>query len=1110
MSVNQEFVRSMRNKYRSYLQPSGNMNDVLSGKDVNQFAPADGFTGRGPGGNTQLDKPAGIVHQGEYVIDAAEVNNMGGPSGVKNAINSAQINKPQGFNPSKRFDPSQDPTKGLSMGSRGPQPMQPRPSRAPIGSPTKLPGFADGGLAGMTGAGQLTESQRVRQLFDTNQTNRNTINPTVPPGSNGGAPSSIGAGFAADLDYRTNMASTINPTNPTVPNTVLPGVPSEPPDVKLYEPPPPLAEPPTLPSEEDGIQDSIDETLNKVEDIVTQGRDRLGAIDPKIDAPEIDPDMADPSDLLLDWKKDFGDLTILPESERSKMYAMIEDMTADRYQAIAEGRDPIFEQLSEREKDTLTGVLNANRGKQSQLAAQLGMSGGELNAHYAKISRDQELMSLGLTTELAKQQMARIDHANDQLAKMSSDVQTREDATRKWGSEFNLALANFGLGVENYNALRKEFAANYIKEYDKMGLDANIATQANQLQLQALYNDFDELSVNAAKWGTDMATKMFLENRTQHMADAQVLLSLNTPESIVAAENLLKRYYPELNISTDLLESVYSSRWRANVSDLIVGVKAESYTDIQSYFGGNGNGFITEDAMGKASVTAAIKMWNAQNQLSSGDEGYIDPNDFSSLRRNVKAHEEISNMIKNENTKRAPGYFLTADMPPSQLFGLVDGFGTLDDNGDFVPAFGSIDEFKYNGITGITAIREWFGEAFQNNVIYLDENGDIKVDDEDAIMSAWNLPGLGTEKDLNSNLTKDLEVSGGWPTGVDKSKPIMITGSTTEYKYGDERTGSATEFKYGDEIPIGDTLTYTQDGKSISLDKNYLAWRKENPNTKIGTNEPKEPFSIDLATEPVGKLTTTTFDDPTKPTTSTDFSKVLNGTEPLTTDFIKSVTPEQKTDFKEDYDLALKNGKMDHSTFIKGMIANEVQATTLNAVPTYKLAKAQIDKGNAFVNIGGKPYEMIDPGRLKRIDGTTTEYVGLKSQDGTTIWKSSRGDIFLTKPSDESYDRKGSTIMTDENGTIYYPNNRTSKYDQISISAEDYKDPNVKLVFDYYAKLYQDNPKLDVAITTIGSIVKEISNLKGDGVKPYPGIGEIVYKDGKVTEIKQPAPTTNE
>ena len=1017
MSVNQEFVRSMRNKYRSYLQPSGNMNDVLSGKDVNQFAPADGFTGRGPGGNTQLDKPAGIVHQGEYVIDAAEVNNMGGPSGVKNAINSAQINKPQGFNPSKRFDPSQDPTKGLSMGSRGPQPMQPRPSRAPIGSPTKLPGFADGGLAGMTGAGQLTESQRVRQLFDTNQTNRNTINPTTPP-------------EVPDL----GDISLDKPKEGVLTQT-FPGVPDKPLDVELYKPPPPPTEPPPLPSEEDGIKDSIDETLTKVDDIVTKGRGRLDAIETKIDAPEIDPDMADPSDLLLDWKKDFGDLTILPESERSKMYAMIEDMTADRYQAIAEGRDPIFEQLSEREKDTLTGVLNANRGKQSQLAAQLGMSGGELNAHYAKISRDQELMSLGLTTELAKQQMARIDHANDQLAKMSSDVQTREDATRKWGSEFNLALANFGLGVENYNALRKEFAANYIKDYAKMGLEANIATQANQLQLQALYNDFDELSVNAAKWGTDMATKMFLENRTQHMADAQVLLSLNTPESIVAAENLLKRYYPELNISTDLLESVYSSRWRANVSDLIVGVKAESYTDIQSYFGGNGNGFITEDAMGKASVTAAIKMWNAQNQLSSGDEGYIDPNDFLSLRRNVKAHEEISNMIKNENTKRTPGYFLTADMRPSQLFGLVDGFGTLDDNGDFVPAFGSIDEFKYNGITGITAIREWFGEAFQNNVIYLDENGDIKVDDEDAIMSAWNLPGLGTEKDLNSNLTKDLEVSGGWPTGVDKSKPIMITnertGLTTEYKYGDERTGSATEFKYGDEIPIGDTLTYTQDGKSISLDKNYLAWRKENPNTKIGTNEPeepKEPSSID----------------------STDFSKVLNGTEPLTTDFIKSVTPEQKTAFKEDYDLALKNGKMDHSTFIKGIIANEVQSITLNAVPTYKLAKAQIDKGNAFVSIGGQPYELVEPGRTT-VTGGTMEHVGLKSQDGTIIWKTSKGGVYLTKPTD--FIRKSTKYykMTGQHGEKY----GTSDLGKISITTTQYNDPEIKQVFDAYAKVYQ-------------------------------------------------------
>ena len=1037
----------MRNKYKSYLKPSGEISDIMTGKDIDQYGPATGFTGRGPGGNTQLQKPAGVVHQGEYVVDAAEVNNMGGPQGVKNAINQAQVRTPK--LPEVKYDPSKNPTKNLNMSARGPQSMPSRPARdEPIG---KLSGFDNGGYVGM-------------QQFH--------------------ASSLTGARFAADLDYRTNKASTINPTGTQGSNGNVTGgseVTSESQDLTTVDStstttPPTDSKPPDT-----GTGTGLDENLTKIKDTVDNIVDTYGSEDfvdnqmanvdiADIKAPTYDPEIADVSDRLINWKKDFGDLTMLPESERSKMYAALEDVSAERYRQILDGEDPLFEQLSLREKDTLAGVLNARRGKQSQIAAQLGMTGGELNAHYASISRNQELMGLNLQADLAKQQLARVDHANDQLAKMANDVQTREDTKQKWGSEFNLAVANFGLNAENYNRLLNEFAANYIKDYERMGLDAQIADQVNKRQFDSLRKGFVELSANIQMMGADLALDIFREQNDMINNDMEILANRSDPESQQAFQALVNRYHPEWgDITSGLIGTGYEARWAKNASDLIVAIKESSYEEVANVI--DDNNMLTETGMSERYTKDAINMWNSQHQLSEGDEGYINPNDYAALKSNKDAFEWVSDEIYSQNLKRTAPYVMTHDWTQSELYGLVDDFGYIDpETGDFVNKFGSeeaLDDFEYLGKSGTEAIRYWYADAFKNNVIYRDEDGDLKINTEDPMLSAFGLEGLGTEEGLAQMQMEKYTKSGGWPASIkDKTIPIIVT---------NELTGTTKEYKYGEELPIslGDNYTMTHDGKPIEMDKEFVNWKKDNPNVELTKAEADKPFEIELPDPPKAILTRSDF-TPTienipdikspvgilttnyniggadgaiaKPT----IENVITGQSPITIDAIKSVSTKDKLTYANDFQDAVTAGAtvMNFDIFTKGVLSGTVASVPFDKVPLKEAAQEYASgetnggymytNGEVFKVKSGFDYEYFTSGGSER----HMDFIELETREGRTIYKNKHGEVFLVKP-DPVNDRDAANMSA-----LYAPAS------PIKISKEDFTDPAQRELFYEYYDIY--------------------------------------------------------
>lgn len=99
-SVLQDFQRSMKRKYKHLTQPDVSPG-LPAGAIPNAAAQAQGFTGRGP-----QSEPAGtlqdgsVVHGGEMVLPAGQVQAAGGPAAVENTLNKQSALRtqiPRGF-----------------------------------------------------------------------------------------------------------------------------------------------------------------------------------------------------------------------------------------------------------------------------------------------------------------------------------------------------------------------------------------------------------------------------------------------------------------------------------------------------------------------------------------------------------------------------------------------------------------------------------------------------------------------------------------------------------------------------------------------------------------------------------------------------------------------------------------------------------------------------------------------------------------------------------------------------------------------------------------------------------------------------------------------------
>lgn len=138
-SVLQGFIDKVQKEYSRYIQP-----DVLTAQDTNVITgePADTtgmrYTGLGKDGKLQKKKPAGIVHEGEQVIEADMVRRAGGSKKIRGAV--------EGMAGENGLPPKEAPIGTPQMKTAPADATQapPTPPRQPQTSQGGLPGFRRG------------------------------------------------------------------------------------------------------------------------------------------------------------------------------------------------------------------------------------------------------------------------------------------------------------------------------------------------------------------------------------------------------------------------------------------------------------------------------------------------------------------------------------------------------------------------------------------------------------------------------------------------------------------------------------------------------------------------------------------------------------------------------------------------------------------------------------------------------------------------------------------------------------------------------------------------------------------------------------------------------
>ena len=89
-----QFIDAMRRKYLPLAGGEAAPGVVSPSPGAAQNAR---FTGRGADGRVQVDEPAGVVHEGEMVVEAEAVKNAGGPGAIRDEVDRLVIENGRGF-----------------------------------------------------------------------------------------------------------------------------------------------------------------------------------------------------------------------------------------------------------------------------------------------------------------------------------------------------------------------------------------------------------------------------------------------------------------------------------------------------------------------------------------------------------------------------------------------------------------------------------------------------------------------------------------------------------------------------------------------------------------------------------------------------------------------------------------------------------------------------------------------------------------------------------------------------------------------------------------------------------------------------------------------------
>jgi hypothetical protein len=753
--VLKEFARSMRKKYGNFANPEN-----TTPKTPASFSRGR-FTGNGMDGELQSSEPAGVVHEGEFVVNASEVNSAGGPKRVQQAVDQAVVNNDGGVGPVPEVEAPPSPEGFRRGGYVKPGYQIGGPVLPNVGTPPTIP----------TGPNPPGGPSTAPPLAPTNPGPKPTNFRTPGLGAIAGrtqnpAPSNITLTESGSLPTTEIPVETIaQPKSFT--RVIKPET-----SVETLAPKP---KPITVKLDKDGnvIQDVTEEPtpdLTPAPEIDTEEKLRDPTITNRI--------TRDPREVVETKAEDLLQ-TDLSDSARALGFQELQDEQIEELRNIADGEGTAAGIAGRIARDNLALSQAAGNQAAAQAMAQSGLTGGELAVAQARQRKQNAIVKSGLEGQLAIDAVNRAEAATMALASIAERGQQFEEMKRQFGANFDLSKANFGLSVEQFNEFKNQFSDNFGLQVDQMNLSIDNANEARLQFKENMDLAWNSLSENMRQFDNNTALQMFLNDSRVNMWKADTLM-------LAGDYNGATQVYKDMGINVDF-SNLQDKQSQETFGNAIANLDADLDLlpeDMNMFEGEN----FTAEGLNTDAASDLIRAWNAQHP----DEKVTVAN--ANQNRNFKQWAE--NTYNARIAQKSPYYSMVQSFSDDELSNVILGITdfdsetgeqvarySLNEQGQFVDKDGN--EFEYAGVTGVDGMRTAYSNLFHTGGLRANPDGSLAVDTDNPIWESFGLTQkAGSPEDIQSDRINTFITSGD-PSkmeGVDWDKFFSDTNNIVKAK----------------------------------------------------------------------------------------------------------------------------------------------------------------------------------------------------------------------------------------------------------------------------------------------------------------------------------------
>jgi len=685
--VYNSFIRSVKKKYRGLTQPENlfsQPNNFTRGR----------FTGKGPDMTLRESEPAGTVHEGEFVVSAPDVRNAGGPGGVNKAVeNAVNAGPPPAAQPTK---PAQEPGEFRRGGFAGEKPRyQAGGIVGGFGDKVKniISKSTEDIIGTATTAGETATGLPTSTPQETAKTAAAEAAETASGAAAAGAATSVAAGQAAGAGVGQAAANRFAAEQAAAAADETP-----------FE---------RIGAEEADITGAREER----EPVVTERTDvTTRAVTPsQIQTPEE-----------------------RAATRRAGAFETLQDEQISELQNIAAGEGTASQVIGDIARQKLAGQLGAGNMAAEQAAAQMGLSGGSLAAARARRRRDNAIAQTGLEGQLAVDAVARAENAVLQLAGIAERGAQFEEMKRQFGTNFDLAKANFGLEKEKFEEFKQQFQDNLGLQIDQLNLNID---NANELRAQFKDNmdlAWTKLSENMRQFDAGVALNMFLNDTDVAKWQADSLMLAGDYDG--AASVYKDKFGIDIDL-TDLKTAQQEKNFGNAMANFITDL--DNIPSDMAVFHDNGD--ISAEGMNTDAMRDLARAWNAQHPTNQ-----VDINDPSSWNKNGNFKGWAKNTIDATTAHKSPYYSMIQAFGDEELGNLILGITQVNEETGEQESLYRYDEttgkylsnvddteFTYAGENGIEAVEAAYSNMLHTRAMTTQPDGTFSVDPNNPLMQVF-------------------------------------------------------------------------------------------------------------------------------------------------------------------------------------------------------------------------------------------------------------------------------------------------------------------------------------------------------------------------------------